>query len=146
MVKPFLHLWRRRICIWFKLRGAMLMKAVHVFALSLMAAGILSLPAFAERTDVTIKGPGVEVKQHRGWFGSGGTQYNDALGNNYSHKKGWFGGESTSGNVFGSKISQSRGGLFGRKNTTVTGPNNEVLVQQKTGLFGGKSVTIDTNS
>ncbi|MEB3287932.1 MAG: hypothetical protein VKJ04_10560 [Vampirovibrionales bacterium] len=121
-------------------------KALMISVLLAILASLTVMPARAERSDVTIKGPGVELRQKRGWFGTGGTQYKDALGNNYSHSRGIFGGESASGGIFGARVSQSRSGLFNHNNTTVTGPDNQVMVQQKRGWFGKRTTVIDANS
>lgn len=102
-------------------------------------------PVFAERSEFTLKAPGVAVHQNKGWFGTKTTQYNDAIGNNYGYSKGVFGGESVSGGVLGAKASTSRSGILGRKTSSVVGPDGQVIADQRTSLFGKKSTTVDLN-
>jgi hypothetical protein len=118
---------------------------IAVGSISFAVLFSMASPVFADRSEFTLKAPGVAVHQNKGWFGTKTTQYNDAIGNNYGYSKGVFGGESVSGGVLGAKASTSRSGILGRKTSSVVGPDGQVIADQRTSLFGKKSTTVDLN-
>jgi hypothetical protein len=116
------------------------MKKLFLWQVILVSLVLLPLLSFAQRGTTTFVGPGFKMERHQGWFGSQQTVYQDALGNRLDNRKGWFGRRKNQAQIMGTGISQDPW------NTAVTGPNGEVLVQQRRGWFGGKDTTVDTNT
>jgi hypothetical protein len=108
----------------------------------LLAVLVSSVAPLAHAGSLEVDGPGFKVQNKTGWFGTGGTSYTDALGNNVSRSKGLFGRTTTKTKILGAET-YKRG-----QNVSVTGADGTPLITTHRGLFGigGRTTHIDGNN
>jgi hypothetical protein len=112
------------------------------FQFLLITALFSSFMPMSHAGSLEVDGPGFKVQNKSGWFGTGGTSYTDALGNNVSRSKGFFGRTTTKTKILGAET-YKRG-----QNVAVTGADGIPLITSHRGLFGigGRTTHIDGNS